>query len=91
MIDWSRLIGQNQAIELLQRALEINSIAPAYLFAGAKGIGRNLAAKCFCQDLLTRDRSPEARELILKRFLGGNHPDLLWIEPTYQHHRFTLD
>ncbi|MDJ0530244.1 MAG: DNA polymerase III subunit delta', partial [Microcystis sp. M53600_WE12] len=57
MINWSRLIGQNQAIELLQRALEINSIAPAYLFAGAKGIGRNLAAKCFCQDLLTRDRS----------------------------------
>lgn len=85
MINWSRLIGQNQAIELLQRALEVNSIAPAYLFAGAKGIGRNLAAKCFCQDLLTRDRSPETRELILKRFLGGNHPDLLWIEPTYQH------
>jgi len=85
MINWSRLIGQNQAIELLQRALEVNSIAPAYLFAGARGIGRNLAAKCFCQDLLTRDRSPEARELILKRFLGGNHPDLLWIEPTYQH------
>jgi DNA polymerase-3 subunit delta' len=85
MIDWSRLIGQNQAVELLQRALQINSIAPAYLFAGAKGIGRTFAAKCFCQDLLTSEQTPEERELILKRFLAGNHPDLLWIEPTYQH------
>jgi DNA polymerase-3 subunit delta' len=85
IIDWSQLVGQNQAVELLQRAIQLGSIAPAYLFAGANGTGRTLAAKCFCQDLLCLGLPPEQRESSRKRFLAFNHPDLLWIEPTYQH------
>jgi DNA polymerase III subunit delta' len=84
-IEWSRLIGQERAVELLQRAIQRDAIAPAYLFAGANGTGRTLAAKCFCQDLLGHGLGEEQVESSRKRFLAGNHPDLLWIEPTYQH------
>jgi DNA polymerase-3 subunit delta' len=84
-IEWSRLIGQDRAVELLRGAVSREAIAPAYLFAGARGIGRTLAARCFCQDLLRVGPGGERRESSRKRFLASNHPDLLWIEPTYQY------
>lgn len=84
-IDWSRIIGQERAIELLQRAIDRDYIAPAYIFAGAGGIGRTLTAKCFCLDLLSLGLEADRRESSRKRFLAFNHPDLFWVEPTYQH------
>ena len=45
------LIGQTQAVELLNQAVTQNRIAPAYLFAGVDGIGRSLAARCFIEQL----------------------------------------
>lgn len=83
-MDWSDLIGQPQAIELLKQAIQHNRIAPAYLFVGINGIGRSLAARCFCESLLSLEISPK-KSLTSKRQITNNHPDLLWIQPTYQH------
>lgn len=77
------LLGQPTAIELLTQAVARDRIPPAYLFAGATGIGRSLAAECFLE-LLFAQRSgadPHLRQRIRQR----NHPDLLWVEPTYLH------
>ncbi|OKH23818.1 DNA polymerase III subunit delta' [Hydrococcus rivularis NIES-593] len=82
---FSQLVSQSQAVELLQEAIARNRIAPAYLFAGPSGVGRSLAAKCFSQWLLSLDLSPEKNAMAQKRALAGNHPDLLWVEATYQH------
>jgi DNA polymerase-3 subunit delta' len=79
------LIGQVQAVELLQQAIAHNRVAPAYLFAGPLGVGKRLAAKAFAEELLAWNLSAEEQERVKKRFFAGNHPDLLWIEPTYQH------
>ncbi|NJL63372.1 MAG: DNA polymerase III subunit delta' [Methylacidiphilales bacterium] len=73
------LIGQTQAVELLMQAVTKNRIAPAYLFAGTDGIGRALAARCFTEVLFSHDATAQ------KRLQQGNHPDLLWVQPTYQH------
>ncbi len=72
-IPFSNLVGQEQAVTLLNRAIATERIAPAYLFVGPHGVGRRLAAQAFLQLLLqsTPQRSIE------------NHPDVLWIEPTY--------
>lgn len=77
------LIGQAQAIELLTRAVSQNRVAPAYLFAGAPGVGRSLAARSFAELLLSPATAPP--RLLQQRIQQGNHPDLLWIEPTYLH------
>jgi DNA polymerase-3 subunit delta' len=82
---FSQLIGQYQAVELLQEALTRNRIAPAYLFAGPAGVGRSLAAKCFSQGLLSLDFSSEKSATAQRRILAGNHPDFWWVEPIYQH------
>lgn len=70
---FSELMGQEQAVTLLLRAIATDRIAPAYLFVGPHGVGRRLAAQAFLQKLL-QGSSACAIE---------NHPDVLWIEPTY--------
>ncbi|MBO3461881.1 DNA polymerase III subunit delta' [Aetokthonos hydrillicola Thurmond2011] len=76
MDEFKPLIGQEQAVNLLTQAVKTNRIAPAYLFVGPEGVGRGLAAGCFVQLLFSSSQN---------RVLQGNHPDLLWVQPTYLH------
>ena len=76
------LIGQPFAVDLLSAALAQERVAPAYLFAGPEGVGRQLAAVRFLEGLLA-DGHSSARER--RRLHERNHPDLFWVEPTYQH------
>ncbi len=99
MSAFSALIGQPQAIALLTQAVAKNRIAPAYLFAGPPGVGKGLAAQCFLELLLVKsaprpDESASLRqdgmagrgnEGLARRIAQRNHPDLLWVEPTYLH------
>jgi len=77
----AKLIGQPLAVELLERAIATNRIAPAYLFVGADGIGKAYGAKCFSEMLMI----PPNEDFVTAstKLHGGNHPDFLWIEPTY--------
>ncbi len=76
---FDRLIGQDLAIQLISRAVELDRVAPAYLFAGVDGIGRSLAALGFLR-LLTNSDAPLS------------HPDVAWVAPTYLHQgkRYTV-
>lgn len=78
------LVGQDTAIALLHRAVDQQRVAPAYLFSGPDGVGRRLAAERLAERLFTPELetpSPTLRRRITQR----NHPDLLWVEPTYLH------
>jgi len=74
------LVGQNQAVALLDAALMHQRLAPAYLFAGPHGVGRSRAALRFLEGVLA---GPTGSPAIRRRLEEGNHPDLLWVEPTY--------
>jgi DNA polymerase III subunit delta' len=74
---WSKLQGQPLATELLQASLTKGRIAPGYLFAGPEGVGKSLAARLFAAELLATTHR-------FQRVEEGNHPDLLWVEPTYK-------
>ena len=74
------LLGQSQAVALLRAGLQQQRLAPAYLFCGPDGVGRRLAALRFLEGAIAGlDGSPSVR----RRLQEGNHPDLLWVEPTY--------
>ncbi|NJR23158.1 MAG: DNA polymerase III subunit delta' [Richelia sp. CSU_2_1] len=81
---FTQLIGQERAVELLTQAVTRDRIAPGYLFVGANGIGKSLAARCFIE-LLFSVNSTEDRLIsaVQNRVRQRNHPDLLWVEPTY--------
>ncbi|OKH13778.1 DNA polymerase III subunit delta' [[Limnothrix rosea] IAM M-220] len=85
MISLDQVVGQPQAITLLRQAIATDKIAPAYLFAGAAGVGRSLAARGFSTELMTQGVPLEDQRLIRYKLHKNNHPDLLWVEPTYQH------
>ena len=76
------VIDQHIAISLLNAALEKKQIAPAYLFTGPSGVGRSLTARRFIEGVITGG-APVIRER--NRIEALNHPDLIWIEPTYLH------
>jgi DNA polymerase-3 subunit delta' len=77
----AKLIGQPLAVELLERVKTTKRIAPAYLFVGADGVGKALAARCFTEMLLIS--SSEDYRIVAQKIMAGNHPDFLWVEPTY--------
>lgn len=79
------LVGQSQAIEILEAAIAQARIAPAYLFIGAEGIGRSLGAACFAKSILSQNLNTQKQERLSKQLLDRNHPDCLWVEPTYLH------
>ncbi|MBD2203184.1 AAA family ATPase [Calothrix sp. FACHB-1219] len=79
------LLGQQQAIELLTQAVKQNRVAPAYLFVGPDGVGRSLAARCFIEFLFASFVETKLISSLHNRLLQGNHPDVLWVEPTYQY------
>jgi DNA polymerase III subunit delta' len=77
---FAHIVGQSQAIELLTQAIHLRRIAPAYLFVGAAGVGRKLVAQAFLRALLQVESGPDAAQRSLE-----NHPDIIWVEPTYTH------
>lgn len=96
MSPFAPLIEQTYAVELLTQAVAKERVAPAYLFAGAPGIGRQLATECFLTLLFsaakgaianTTASSPTAANTtaLQQRLQQRNHPDLLWVAPTYLH------
>ena len=89
------LLGQDLAIHLLAAALRSRRLAPAYLFAGPDGVGRRLAALRFLEGVVATKPASAGPVAALDALAGdarirrlmvqGNHPDLLWVEPTFQH------
>ncbi|QLE41729.1 AAA family ATPase [Nostoc sp. C052] len=77
------VVAQQQAIELLTQAVKQNRVPPAYLFVGPDGVGRSLAARCFVELLFSSGM--EVTASLQNRLRQGNHPALLWVQPTYQH------
>ena len=77
------IVGQTQAVSLLLQAVTRERIAPGYLFVGPAGIGRSLVAEAFAALLL--GHSGESLDRLQRRIRSRNHPDLLWVEPTYLH------
>ena len=81
----SALLGQTQAVELLTQSVLRQRLAPAYLFHGADGIGKSLAARCFIESILCNGVPDSEQALIAQKLRQGNHPDVLWVAPTYSH------
>ena len=80
MDDFNNIYGQDLAISILESAIAKEHVAPAYLFSGPEGVGRKKTAKIFIKAILEKNKNKES---ISRKIESNNHPDLLWIEPTY--------
>lgn len=70
-MDWAGVIGQERVLAALQRAIEQDRVAHAYLFHGPEGCGKRAVALAFARALLGQDGPDAARKV--DRLI---HPDL---------------
>ncbi len=80
MYNFNDIYGQDLAIQILKSAISKEHISPAYLFSGPEGVGRKKTAKVFIQAIM--DKKSEKKSTT-RKIENKNHPDLLWIEPSY--------
>ena len=80
MDDYKTIYGQEIAIQILKSAIKKEHISPAYLFSGPEGVGRKKTAKIFINSILEKTIKKEHTKVNTE---WNNHPDLLWIEPSY--------
>jgi DNA polymerase III subunit delta' len=82
---FNQVCGHSSSIELLTQAVLRQRIAPAYLFFGPAGVGKSLIARAWVEMLLCAQLAPAQIATNRHKIQQGNHPDLLWIQPTYNH------
>ncbi|MDX2272681.1 MAG: DNA polymerase III subunit delta' [Cyanobacteriota bacterium] len=84
-----QVLGQTFALQLLKSALQQDRIPPAYCFVGPAGVGKGLVAGWLAQALLCQGDPaaplPCGDCSTCHLAIHHNHPDLLWLEPTYVH------
>ena len=77
---FKNIYGQDLAIQILSSSISKEHICPAYLFSGPEGVGRKKTAKVFIKAILDKNFDREGTQ---RKIESNNHPDLLWIEPSY--------
>ena len=80
MDNFEYIYGQDLAINILRAAISKEHISPAYLFSGPEGVGKTKTAKIFIQAILEKKMNNEVTK---RKIESNNHPDLLWLEPSY--------
>ncbi len=80
MDNFQNIYGQDLAIQILKSAIAKEHISTAYLFSGPEGVGRKKTAKIFINSILEKNLKKKGTK---RKIENNNHPDLLWIEPSY--------
>jgi DNA polymerase-3 subunit delta' len=83
---FAQIAAQDNAVRVLEHALESGRIAHAYLFEGPSGVGKERAALALASALLCRDARNKADAdsctcSVCTRIRAGGHPDVRVIRP----------
>ncbi|MCB9488294.1 MAG: DNA polymerase III subunit delta' [Deltaproteobacteria bacterium] len=82
---FSTIRGHGSAVARLQRAIEHDRVAHAYMFVGPNGVGKRRCATAFAAGLLDGTK-PEAdpSSASSRKLVAGNHPDFWEVRPEGQ-------
>ena len=85
-MSFANLYGQNGPIDVLKRAVEKRRVPHAFLFYGAEGVGKRTTALVLAKALNCEAGGADACDACpsCRKIDGGNHPDLIVIEPDGQ-------
>lgn len=76
---WTQIIGHTLQIERLQRVLNANQLAQAYLFTGPRGVGKALVARELATVALNGIAAAPTGPRNDMRMERDQHPDIIWL------------
>lgn len=81
MLDYKQVIGHENIIEHLKKAITNRKVSNAYIFHGEDGSGKKLLATAFAKALLCEKQGPEPCNYCKScmQVDGGNQPDLIYV------------
>ncbi len=82
-MSFGEVVGQDRAVALLQRAVENDKVAHAYIFHGPQGVGKRLVAVTLARALNCdgEGERPCGDCIPCRKIDRGIHPDVALIEP----------
>ena len=85
-MQFSEIKGQEQAIHIIERAIQTKHIAHAYLFTGPEGVGKKKTATAMAQYLNCTGKAPDSLHSCGKcpsciQAQTGSQPDIIFLEP----------
>ncbi|MBP3341553.1 MAG: DNA polymerase III subunit delta' [Peptococcaceae bacterium] len=85
-MQFSEIKGQEQAIHIIERAIQTQHIAHAYLFTGPEGVGKKKAALAMAQYLNCTGKASESTQSCGScpsciQAQTGSQPDIIVLEP----------
>ncbi|MFH1783617.1 MAG: DNA polymerase III subunit delta' [bacterium] len=81
---FDEIVGQFDAVNILRKSIKSGRRASSYIFAGADGVGKKLAALAFSAALNctgAKDANACGKCSSCRKLSGGNHPDIHVISP----------
>jgi DNA polymerase-3 subunit delta' len=89
---WPGIYGHEQAIAVLRRAMAMDRLHHAYLFAGPEGVGKKKVARALAQALncLSSPGTPCGRCSSCVRIASQEHPDVVELVPDTSKARPTI-
>src|SRR4051812_40835213 len=81
---WDEISGQEGSVSFLRAALARGRAHHAYLFAGPKGVGKELLARLFAQAAnceVSEEQRPCGSCAACAAIRRGSHPDVTWVLP----------
>jgi DNA polymerase-3 subunit delta' len=83
---FAHILGQDNAIAVLQHALRADRVPHAYIFAGYDGVGKKLTALTLAKAINCLHAADDSCDQCLscQKIEAGNHPDVRIIEPDGQ-------
>lgn len=81
MAGFNDILGHEQEIAHLRRAIENGQVSHAYIFSGEKGTGKHRLAKAFAETLQCTGEGehPCGTCHSCRQALSGNHPDIIYV------------
>lgn len=78
---FSQIIGREETVQNLRRAIRVGKVAHAYLVEGERGSGKMMLARAFAQALQCEKHDGDGCGECpsCKRALGNNHPDIIYV------------
>ncbi|MDO4170420.1 MAG: DNA polymerase III subunit delta' [Lachnospiraceae bacterium] len=89
MRNFQNIIGHEQNIQHLEKAIETGQVSHAYIFNGEDGIGKMTTAKAFAKALLCEGKDSCGECQSCKQIDSNNHPDVIYV--THEKAGITVD